>query len=103
MKKVIERKLYDTETATLIAEWENTHDTRDFTYINEALYRTPSGTYFLVGAGGPDTRYAERHGNLTSGSREWFLFTRVEALEWAERVGATTCILEHFGDLVEVG
>ena len=47
MKKIINRKLYDTETATLIASnryWDGSNWERHGR--NTYLYRTPKGAYF---------------------------------------------------------
>ena len=46
MKKVIGKKLYDTETATLIAEYWNVLGKGDFNYLSDDLYVTPNGNYF---------------------------------------------------------
>ncbi len=52
MKKVIDGKVYDTETATLKAEWENMYDARNFNYVEEQLYQKKTGEFFLYGYGG---------------------------------------------------
>ena len=58
MKKIICKKEYDTETATLI---------KKFTYgyfgdpcgYEETLYQTPTGLYFLYVCGGEASQYPE--------------------------------------------
>lgn len=57
MKKIINNKLYDTDTAKKLAEWdENGTDSRN--YISEALYRKKTGEFFVFGDGGANTKYA---------------------------------------------
>ena len=47
MKKIINGKTYNTETAKEISEWsEGVY--RDFTYIGETLYRKRTGEYFYM-------------------------------------------------------
>ena len=59
MKKVIEGKLYNTDTAKKIGQWDNGLCGSDINACTEPLYRTKSGTFFLHGVGGANTKYAQ--------------------------------------------
>lgn len=48
MQAIIKGKIYNTETATLIARGDNDTYPNDCWYLTEALYRTPRGNYFIV-------------------------------------------------------
>ncbi|WP_347273236.1 hypothetical protein [Candidatus Kuenenia sp.] len=63
MKKVIDGKIYNTETAELLHAWSNGKYTSDFGYIKESLYRTKKGAYFIAGEGGAKTGYARACGS----------------------------------------
>jgi hypothetical protein len=52
-------KRYDTQTAELIAEWDNGGNRSDFRHCSESLYRTKNGAWFLHGRGGALSKYAE--------------------------------------------
>src|SRR3990172_2422569 len=68
MKKVIDGKIYNTETAELLHEWDNGMYGNDFGRCEEALYRTKKGAYFIAGEGGAMSRYARSCGsNSTCG------------------------------------
>lgn len=85
MKRIINGRKYDTETATEIYEWSD-NAPRDFSYIEETLYRKRTGEYFLGCYGGPMTRYAEREAygsGYTYGSAITPM-TYDEARSWAE-------------------
>ena len=58
MKKIINGRLYDTETAKWLASWENECYCNDFAWCCEALYRKRTGEYFLHGKGGGLSKYA---------------------------------------------
>ncbi len=58
MKKIICKKEYDTETATLIKAYYN-GQLGDPTGYEENLYQTPEGLYFLYVAGGEASIYPE--------------------------------------------
>jgi hypothetical protein len=65
MKKYIDGKVYDTETAELIAENPNNrfnYNTSDFTYCLQWLYRKRNGTFFLYGEGGAMSQYKQEVG-----------------------------------------
>ena len=84
MKKVINGRLYNTDTATCLGGYSFS-STRDFRYIEEYLYRTKRGSYFLHGEGGPLTKYREQVGQNEWGYGEDILpLTEEEAREWAE-------------------
>lgn len=53
LKKIVDGKKYDTETADEIAAFDCNSDFGSETYRNfgETLYQTPSGAFFLVGEG----------------------------------------------------
>lgn len=84
MRKVIKGKLYDTETAQLVAEWSDGYP-RDFDYLSETLYRKRTGEYFIHGEGGPMSRYAEPCGQNQWQSGEQIVPTSYEqARTWTE-------------------
>lgn len=86
MKKIINGKLYDTETAKKIASCYHGESTRDFRYYSESLYRKRTGEYFLAGEGGPMSKYAKSAGqNSWTGGEAIIPLTYSEATEWAER------------------
>ena len=59
-KKIICKKEYDTQTATLIKKYTygNYGDTDGY---EEALYQTPDGLYFLYVFGGADSPYPDQN------------------------------------------
>lgn len=85
MKKVIEGKLYNTDTAVLLGKYANDYGKTEFNYVRESLYRTKSRSYFIHGEGGSLTKYALSCGNNTwRGGEKIIPMTRESAREWAE-------------------
>lgn len=85
MKKIIDGKMYNTETATWIGNGGGVSRS-DFNYYDEDLYRTKKGAFFLVVEGGPMTKYSRSCGNnCTSGGSRFFVLSDREALAWCER------------------
>lgn len=85
MKKIIGGKMYDTETATLVGEWDNGVYGNDFSRCAEMLYRKRTGEYFLYGEGGPMSKYAQNCGdNEWSGGEIIIPLSITSAMEWAE-------------------
>ena len=56
MQKTICKKLYDTETATMIQKY-TVGTFGDPTGYEEDLYQTPEGLYFVYGIGGEASKY----------------------------------------------
>ena len=84
MRKVIKGRTYNTETSKQIGSWDNGIYGSDFKSCQEDLYKNTKGAYFLVGEGGPLSKYSVSRGNETSGSTELIPMTATEAQEWAE-------------------
>jgi hypothetical protein len=102
MKRVIDRKIYDTENAERIARHNPVADRQDFAYLDEVLYKTEKGNYFLHGTGGPKTKYAKKTGNGTTGSEEIKPMTEEEALNWCEENSIDgDIVVEEFEELLE--
>lgn len=86
MKKIINGKLYDTETAKKVGFWHNAGSWRDFNHVEETLYRKRTGEFFLFGEGGPASRYAKKvDQNSWSGGEEIKPLSAAMAREWAEQ------------------
>lgn len=85
MKKVIDGKRYDTNTAKRMAADCYEGSATDFQYWTETLYRKTTGEYFLHGEGGPMSRYAVSCGqNSWSGGEKIIPLTIESAKKWAE-------------------
>lgn len=84
MKKIINGRKYDTEKATMLGEWANMSDYRDFNYFCETLYRKRNGEYFLHGEGNAASKYAESMGqNSWSGGSAIIPLSYESAQQWA--------------------
>lgn len=84
MKKIINGKRYDTDTAERVGAWDNGHFTSDFQYCSEDLYRKRSGEYFLHGEGGALSKYAVHSGSNSGSGEKIRPLTLAQAQEWAE-------------------
>lgn len=104
MKKIINGKLYNTDTAEKIGEWSSNESRTSFYYFEEELYRKKTGEYFLYGYGHAASPYAERIDTNTTGAGERILpLTVKDAKEWAERKLDADEYMKIFGDVSEDG
>lgn len=102
MKKIISGKVYDTDKAERIGEWENGHRPNDFNYCLEELYRKRTGEFFLCGEGGPASKYAESCGNNSwCGGAKIIPLSYKSAQEWAEEHLNGDEYEAIFGEVVE--
>ena len=84
MKKIINGKMYNTDTAECIGA-DAFSTPRDFKYWREKLYRKHSGELFLYGIGGALTKYGRRVGeNGYCGGEDITPLTEDAAKTWAE-------------------
>lgn len=102
MKKIIDGKLYNTETAKKVANWSDGMSFRDFSHVEETLYQKRTGEFFLFGEGGPMTKYAVSAGqNSWSGGSKIVPLTWESAREWAEDHLGADEYQEIFGEIAE--
>lgn len=85
MKKIIKGSLYNTDTAKFLGCIEPAgHNTNDFNYFCETLYRTKSGKYFLHGEGHGNSKYGEWHGNTGGWGEQIYPLSSDMARQWAK-------------------
>mgnify|MGYP000756876286 FL=1 len=85
MKKVINKKVYDTGKAKKIGRWDNGLYGNDINACAETLYRTKSGAYFLHGSGGSNTKYATVSGSSWGSGEKIVPLDEDAAKEWAKK------------------
>lgn len=101
MKKIIDQKRYDTDTAQEVGYYSFSL-IGDFHFFKETLYRKKTGEFFLHGRGGPASRYAE-----TTGQNEWrggekIIPVSYEAAQaWAEKHLTGDAYEAIFGEVAE--
>lgn len=102
MKKIINGKSYNTETAEPILAWSNSCGYSDFRHYDEQLYRTKRDNWFVHGSGGPMSPYAEHRSNGEStGGEAISPLTEREAFEWLCEKGHDELAEELFPEMVE--
>lgn len=85
MKKIINGKVYDTETAKKVASWYSSYASNDCHYYEEELYQKKTGEFFLYGEGNAASPYSKSCGqNEWCGSEKIMPMTFKEAQKWAE-------------------
>lgn len=107
MKKIINNKRYDTETAKQIAEtgsWDQGVGPSDFNFWSETLYQKRTGEYFLFGEGGPLSKYSEPYETNGSQSGAKIIpLTLDQAKQWAEKAMDADEYEANFGPVEDDG
>lgn len=83
MRKVIEGRRYDTDTAKQVG-WYWDKEEGDFFHVEETLYRKRNGEYFLHGKGGAAiARYCQYRPDGSCAGEKIVSLLEDEAKEWA--------------------
>lgn len=102
MRKTINGKVYDTDTATEVASYWNGCTNSDHRYCAEELYITQKNNWFLAFEGGALSNWGVSGPNNTILPRAGIsVLTPKEALRWMEKHGPEDEIEKYFGDQVE--
>jgi hypothetical protein len=83
MKRIINGKKYDTETALCRAEYQRNY-INDHNYLKEELYEKLNGEFFLAGKGGGNTKYCKSDGNTRCAGEKIIPLSHEEAKAWME-------------------
>ena len=102
MRRIIDGKRYDTDTATMVADISPAGFYRnDFRYEETKLYRTVRGAWFIAGEGGPLSRWSRSLGQNGMTDGEGLRPVDAdEARAYLEREGDTHSIEQYFADTV---
>ncbi len=102
MKKIVNSRLYDTDTAEMVGSYTNGFPPSDFNYCGEKLYRKKNGEYFIHGEGGPMTRYSVMTGqNSWSDGEDIVPLSEGGARRWAEKRLTVDEYVSIFGEVAE--
>lgn len=101
MKKIINGKMYNTETASLVGKHRHGYPS-DHQYYAEYLYVKTSREYFIFGEGGPASKYSQSCGsNSWSGGESILPIDISTAKIWAEQYLAADDYVNIFGEVAE--
>lgn len=100
MKKIINGKKYDTDSAKLCMYRDDGQSA--FTYTYEALYQKKTGEFFLYGYSGPMGKYAQYVDySTTKGGSDITPLTVEEAQRFVEKYGDVDDYERLFGEVEE--
>lgn len=99
MKKIINGKVYNTQTAVRIYDYDNQLFVTDFRFYSETLYKTKKGSYFLLKEGGPMSPVAHYDGQNAFGGMDIEALTIDNAKEYLINHQAINVYENEFGDL----
>lgn len=84
MKKIINGKVYDTDTEKHIGYYSIGGSQSDFVWYEEDLYRKRTGEFFLCGHGGAASPYGRSSGDGAMGGSAIIPLSWEAARKWAE-------------------
>ncbi len=100
MKRIIEKKVYNTETATMVATTSFGYS-NGFSSFTETLYRTAKENYFLQYRGGPLSKYGVNEGREgTRGDSGIIVLSDDQAFEWLVSAKESELAAELFPDKI---
>ena len=98
MKKIINGKGYDTDTATFIGECDIGDPLNNLEYCTESLYVKRTGEFFIFGWGGPYSKYSKAISeNRWAGGEAIIPLEYEEAKEWATQHLTPEKVEKFFG------
>jgi hypothetical protein len=103
MKKVIDGKRYDTDTAEHLCSLPSVEDTTNFNWHATSLYQTKKGTFFIAGEGNASSIWASSEGNGWGAGSGIRVTSPVDARMHLELAGCEESVFFGCGLSVEEG
>ena len=102
MRKIINKKMYDTDTAEFVEVFENTPYRSNAYYFKEKLYRKKTGEFFLYGYGNAASKYCQSDAvGMREPGKKIVPMSEDEAKTWVERYCDVDTYIELFGAVEE--
>lgn len=101
MKKIINRKKYDTETAKRIGSYSNGVGYSDLAYFCEELYEKKTGEFFIYKEGGPMSHMGICRDGSIVGSENIIPVSENDAKNWVEEHLSVDEYESIFGEVEE--
>jgi len=102
MKRIINGKRYDTETAECLVGWDNGLCKGDHNWYKEVVYRKKTGEFFKVCGGGPNAMRIPCGSNSYCGGETLEPLTDEEAQSVLEKCGEEGVeVLEKYFEIEE--
>lgn len=101
MRKIINGKKYDTETASLICDYANVQNRTHFYSYSETLYQKKTGEFFIYVEGGPACPYSESGRGFACGSAKITPISENEAQKFVEEHGSVEMYEKIWGEVEE--
>lgn len=99
MKKIINGRKYDTDTAEIIDSYSN--ECTNSSCFCETLYQKRTKEIFLYCYGGPMSKYCQSCDNGWTGGEKIIPLTLDDAKEWVENHSTVETYEELFGEIAE--
>ena len=101
MKKIINGRKYDTDTAKIIDSYNNGQPCDDYAYFSETLYQKTTKEFFVYGHGGAASHYRVFSANGVVGGDAIIPLSEPEAKKWVEIHSTAEIYEELFGKVEE--
>lgn len=101
MRKVINGKMYNTDTAEEIWIFDNGFFENDLRWYAETLYQKTTGEFFLYQRGGAASPYAEYYGECRGRGEYIEPITEKQAAQWLEKHANADTYEKVFGVVEE--
>ena len=83
-KKIINGKMYNTDTTQVIGTWDNGYTRGDFYFEEQTLHKKKTGEYFVYAHGGAYSSFGDSYGGQGCAGEKFILMSVEQAQQWSE-------------------
>ena len=84
-KKIINGKMYNTDTTQVIGIWDNGYTHGDFNFEEQTLHKKKTGEYFVYAHGGAYSRFGDSYGGHDCAGEKFIPMSVEQAQQWSEK------------------
>nr|WP_288640791.1 hypothetical protein [uncultured Anaerobutyricum sp.] len=97
-KKIINGKMYNTETTQVIGTWDNGYLRGDFSFEEQTLHKKKTGEYFVYAYGGARSSYGNCYGGRDCSGEKFIPMSVEQAQQWSEEYLDVDKYIEIWGE-----
>ena len=83
-KKIINGRMYNTDTTEVLGSWDNGYPRGDFSFEEQTLHKKKTGEYFVYASGGAQSNFGDCYGGHDCSGEKFIPMSVEQAQQWSE-------------------
>lgn len=97
-KKIINGRMYNTDTTEVLGSWDNGYPRGDFSFEEQTLHKKKTGEYFVYAYGGAQSNLGDCYRGHDCSGEKFIPMSVEQAQQWSEEYLTVEKYVEIWGE-----